>query len=520
MTAADASGWFHHRGWWIDASGADVGSVELASSHESNHRQLAASTTFGILTLVLDEVARQCDSPETRRTVADLVATSTATHEAFATWTSVASLGRGPSVLAAHGGYVVHWRAAEATVADIESPYLRLHGVHAVARACMQGDVIAPALRVGLDRFVLADLPQAARPDARFRHLRRAGVHWSGVLDELNARAALDPELDEIISAAQLTADLFASKHADRWGLVNQLMFQSVVEALGTSRPTLGHEEQMTWTKSLTDAGQALAGDGFTLRPTSFAAPTSSTHVVLRNLESEGFSNGPLLRGRWAALDMPLEAMVAATGDDAHVFITLMPDPVASLDIARGDDHLRVLARRTVIDEDGGPTVEVLDLHDRGPSDVERVSVPVLGLVAMSALASLAEGAWLDVFSPANTVVLLDRPLGEHLNLWMRRPDARFRYCLILTQSFGRRLPVLVARLEVGEVGEVEPTYPLIRPLSDAGARTHRAALEEMAMADPRIDADPSLLDDLRSVLPLALAHLAGEQTRFPGIST
>ncbi|HMJ77938.1 MAG TPA: hypothetical protein VK507_18295 [Iamia sp.] len=54
--------------------------------------------------------------------------------------------------------------------------------------------------------------------------------------------------------------------------------------------------------------------------------------------------------------------------------------------------------------------------------------------------------------------------------------------------------------------------------LDAAGARTHRAALDELGATDPRIVSDATLLDDLRGVLPLVLAHLAGEQTHFPGI--
>ncbi len=514
MTAGDASGWFHHRGWWIDASGADAGSVELASAHESNHRQLAASTAFGNLTLVLDELADAAGDDNVRQTVVDLVSVSEATHEAFATWASVTALGRPVDALAGHPGYLVHWRAAARLVAGLPSPYLRLHGVHALARACMQGDVARIALDVGLDRLVLADIPRALRPDDRFRHLRRTGIDWTTAIAVLAARAPGDPDLARLLSAPDLTAGLFGVEHAERWTLVGEELYRAVAEALGPDRPTLGHDGHLAWSPLLVAASRELAGDGITLAPATAAAPSTATHLALRNVETEGFRNGPLLRARWVGPGTPVEHMVAATGDDAHLFLALLPDLAASYDVDAPGGHPRPVARRTVIDDDGSPTVELLDLSDRDPATLDG-DLPVRGLVAMSVLGGATTGPWAGHLGPATTAVLLDRPLGAHLDLWLRDEGARFRHCLILTESFGRRLPVLVARLDVAGAGH---THGLVRPLSDAGARTHRAALEELGATDPRIVTDPTLLEDLRHVLPLVLAHLAGEQTHFPGI--
>ena len=55
----------------------------------------------------------------------------------------------------------------------------------------------------------------------------------------------------------------------------------------------------------------------------------------------------------------------------------------------------------------------------------------------------------------------------------------------------------------------------MIRPLSDAAIRIHKAAFEEVDPTGRIIVADPTILETARSYLPLILAHLAGEETHF-----
>ena len=68
-----ASGWFDHHGWWINTGSAEPASVLLASAHESNHRQLEHSTTFGAVTLTMHRLAVVTGDADRRRVVAGLV---------------------------------------------------------------------------------------------------------------------------------------------------------------------------------------------------------------------------------------------------------------------------------------------------------------------------------------------------------------------------------------------------------------------------------------------------------------
>src|SRR3954454_24826221 len=48
-----ASGWFGHDRWWLHLPGDDPKSAQFASAHESHHKQLQDSTSYGALVRVL-----------------------------------------------------------------------------------------------------------------------------------------------------------------------------------------------------------------------------------------------------------------------------------------------------------------------------------------------------------------------------------------------------------------------------------------------------------------------------------
>ena len=117
--------------------------------------------------------------------------------------------------------------------------------------------------------------------------------------------------------------------------------------------------------------------------------------------------------------------------------------------------------------------------------------------------------------TPDRAVLLLDVSLTANLDLWLATPGSRFQYCLLRTESFGRTLPLLIARLRLPDVTEA---HLMVRPLSHAGVRIHKAAFEEIDPEGTTLVADPSILEG-SDVLPLVIAHLAGEETHFPAIT-
>lgn len=524
MTTSDylPSGWFDQHRWWIDAGLSPADAVVLASAHEADHRQLQFSTAYGTLVLTLVGIARESQDPDCLRRTADLIRCAESVHEAFATWASLTSVGRSPDALNGYDDYHRHWKAMQRLVQDIVSPYARFHAAHAVARVCMQPPVAEVALDVGLDRFALSDLPESHRPDSRFRILRRVGIDWSPFTEALTDPGDAHALVGRLLDSERLTADLFDSANHPAWDLVNRLAYAHVAAELASRGcPSLDHDGHLAWGPPLLDAAAQILGHRLPLDAGGPRHPARATRDALRTYESEGFSNGPRLRARVLAENTDLAEMVAGTGEDAHAFLAILPTgahtasyhiDLAADDQASPQDHAgaRAVLRRTVI-EDGVPTVECLDVTAREPEDLEGFDA-VRTLVAMSVMSGVVARRWQRWTSPHDCVVLIDRSLASHLELWLSQPGSSFRYCLLKLESFGRLLPVLVGRLDVSGAGE---SHLMIKPLSDAGIRVHKAALEELAVEGFDVVADPTILDDGVTVLPLVLAHVAGEQTHF-----
>jgi hypothetical protein len=512
-----ASGHFDHHGWWINAGSADPDSVVLASAHESNHRQLQHSTAFGAVTIALHRLGTDSRFPASRAVVGDMVRSSETIHEAFATWASLTSLARSRDELTAYPLYVRHWDAMQRCVKELPSPYLRLHAAHAIARACMQAPVAEIAVAVGLNNMTLADLSERLRPDYRFRLLRRHGTNWQAANPRLDA-AAEDPEIEELIAAPSLTAELFGSEHHERWEHVNTILYDHIATVLASHRcPTIAYDGHLGWTRQLLGETERLLGRPIDLLPGNRREQREVARVVLRNVEAEGFSNGPLLRARQLPSDTPVAHLVAATGHDSHLFLTIRPAASQTLSYNLPPDdssEASAMLRRTVIDDDGAPTVELLDVSER-VAQLSGSKRRIVSLIALSAVNSrLAATLGADA-GPSRAVLMMDVSLGAHLDVWLRAPGAQFGYTLLRTESFGRRLPILVGRIRVGGAGE---SHLLVRPLSDAAVRIHKAALDALAEAGAHVVVDHSILEDGAAYLPLVLAHLAGEETRFPAV--
>ena len=523
MTAENsASGWFDQHNWWVQSHGADPSSILLASAHESNHRQLQYSTVFGALTLTMHRLSNRTDDGRST-IVSSFVKCSEAVHEAFATWCSITALGRLRADLADYSLYLRHWDAADRLVGGIESPYIRFHAVHAIARVCMQAPTAQIALDVGLDRLGLCDVAEKHRPDHRFVLLRRRPPSWNAAIAELGRIADDDAMLQELIERPELAADSFDTSRHEHWQTVNRVLYQHIADHLTVfGCETVPHEGHLEWTKPLLNAAERIIGGTLDILPGHERDPRRAAHQVLRNVESEGFINGPHLRARRLRADTEPTDLVGALGDDAHLFVSVRPasEQVLSYNLDDGDnvgdaDVVTVVLRRTVIDEDGLPTVEILDVTDRSLADIEDQPHPVLALISMSLLNNA--GRWGDLISVDRSAVLIDRSLGAHLDQWLATSGTEFHYCLLRLQSFDRVLPVLIGQLHVRDAGS---SHLMVRPLSDAAIRIHKAAFEEIDPTGQVIVADPTMLDTGKSFLPLILAHIVGEETRFSPVAT
>jgi hypothetical protein len=242
-----ASGWFDQHRWWIRTDNADPTAVQIASAHESHHRQLQHATSHGTVTVCLHRVAQSQPESDRGRVVADLVQVSTAVHEAFATWCSITALGHPRSVLDPYPAYLRHYDTINNLITEVQSPYVRFHTVHAIARVCMQTPIADIALNIGLDQFLLADIPRRYHPDHRYTLLRRNPPDWETLQHQLTAVTHDHPEINELLNATILRAELFATSLHDAWQTVNEIVYNYIaghLANLGTD--TITHNGHLT----------------------------------------------------------------------------------------------------------------------------------------------------------------------------------------------------------------------------------------------------------------------------------
>lgn len=206
--------------------------------------------------------------------------------------------------------------------------------------------------------------------------------------------------------------------------------------------------------------------------------------------------------------------------DDPHLFLTLrhQHDVFENyvLDTnGEGDDGERstaviALLRRVVIGAGGHFKVEMLDVTGSMPSR-QHTPAPGVTLIALSLLNSPIAERFSDYLHRELSLVLVDLPLGRHLEVWLAEPGSRFRYAVIRTEAQGRVVPLLVGLFESGDAR----SHLLLRPLSHAAVGIFRAAFAELDPAEERIVADPEVLELQPELLHLGLSHLIGEEVRF-----
>ncbi|MGI8335190.1 hypothetical protein ACRYCC_35020 [Actinomadura scrupuli] len=501
MSFISASGSFDHDGWSLHQSGDDPRTAQFASAHESHHKQLQDSTSYGAVARIYHSLGVATGEPRYRRLAGRLTKASEQVQEAFASWSPAVALGWSRAqVIERYPAYHRHFDAMAGIVDSVDSLYLRLHAAHAAARACMQTTIIERVVEVGLRDFTLAHLRERELPATRFVRLRTRPPRWNAHIP-----ASGDERPARLIDAEKLTADLFSVEFEDLWTLVNGAMYAAVVEVLGGDG-TLEVNGHLDWTPALVAAARRIS-DATDVAP-SVRTRQDETHItVLANIEAETFTVAEPLPARVLPATTP-PARMAADLERPHLFMTVRRTPALFANYVLEDGApppatpVVTCLRRTVAETDGRHVVELLPVTDppRVPTGDD---VPLVTVVPCSLLDGVHA-----VSGP--TALLLDVPLAPHLDLWLSAPGSRFRYAFLRIESFGRVIPFMV-----GVLDHLESSLPLmVRPLSHSGVRIHKAALEELYPGRDVLVEDGSFLEGRRH-LDLVLAHLAGEEVRF-----
>lgn len=474
------------------------------------------STSYGAVARVYHELGRSSGLTRFLTLAGELTRAARNVHESFASWLPAAALGwTRDDLVSCYPEYRHHYDAMQRLVETVSSPYARFHAAHALARVCLQTEIIGSVLERGLERFVLADVRDRERPDSRFALLRRRPPNWARAVSALAAETPDNAGLHAAMTAPVLTADLFGPANEAVWDRVAEVMYDAAAEALRSAGvPVLDQDGHLAWTPLLVAAAKRLDA-GLGIEPGRRRRPAEAPGIVLGNIERETFIVAPPLSARLLPRDTD-PALMVADMDQPHLFLThrpaacLTPNYALQPGCALPSAGVLTVARRTVREPSGAMVVELLELDE--PEDIAGPAPRAVSVAALSALSDQRVRRWLGQGWPSRTALLLDLPLGPHLDVWLDRPGARFHYVFLRIESFGRVVPFLVGEVRAPEV----PVAPLLlRPLSHAGVRVHKAALSELRGAGAPLVEDGAFLNDHRGLLDPCLAHLAGEEVRF-----
>jgi hypothetical protein len=506
-TDLPATGSFDLAGWLVRQPRHESDSTLFASAHESHHRQLQNSTSYGAVTRVFHGLAVHTGDEHYQRLVEALTKASERIQEAFASWAPTLVLGWSRDRLVAdYPVYEWHYAAMDDIVSGIHSPYLRYHAAYAVARACMQTTVIERVLAVGLRKFAVADLRERELPDSRFTALRRQPPPW----DEA---ALLSTErLGGLADARQLTPALFDTALASQWQLVSEAMYRTVAAAIpGNTLDIEGHQIEIA---SLLAAAREVP-QPLDLRPVSAVRQVETRNITLGAYETETFTVADPLPARLLPESTP-PALLAANPTEPHLFATVRRTSELFANYALIDDAepptdpVSVVLRRTVQDDDGHTMVELLRIPD-SPTALAEVDMPLVVAISWSLLAA-GWRDWLPDDLSGSTFVLVDAPFTPLLDSWLAQPGRRFRYAFRHSRMFGRTVQYLVGKLDTPD-GLSLPI--VLRPLSHSGVRLHKAALTELYPDRSSVVEDDTFIPEPDGPLDVAIAHLIGEEVRF-----
>ena len=175
--ASESGGEFNHLVWRTLSMG-DHTEVEsqLITLHEWAHHELNNVTVYGGLLTAVAHLARcaKKDRDRYRTLLGELVSKCLSAHESYATWFSTNLLLNNASLLKLTSSfsdqYLSYYKAAEALVSEVESPFLRQQAVIAAIRICFD-DIAFFEAGHKLSNLRIDHFSPESFPDARFGKL-------------------------------------------------------------------------------------------------------------------------------------------------------------------------------------------------------------------------------------------------------------------------------------------------------------------------------------------------------------
>ncbi|MEU9171589.1 hypothetical protein AB0D34_27950 [Streptomyces sp. NPDC048420] len=259
-----STGRYTPHAYTLRLQGVEQSTDHVVYLHEVHHATLNDVTAWGSALHVYARLPAA-----TGHAFVHLLDACRTTHESLATFASVrlaaARHGVLDGVLAAYPDYVGLYDTATRLVRQIPGPGRQQLAVSALARLCMQTPVLDTVDEVGLDAFRLADVPDADRPDSRWRWFVRQGPAALAAAAE-----AADRMLAERFGPAALATDgpdgdLYestASVHDAAWDAWEEAAYEHLRSLIGaTGARTLdlnGHRES---SEALVSSVEAVHGD-------------------------------------------------------------------------------------------------------------------------------------------------------------------------------------------------------------------------------------------------------------------
>ncbi|MGA4996519.1 hypothetical protein ACPCB7_00670 [Streptomyces arboris] len=247
---------------WLQ--GVDQSTDHVVYLHEVHHATLNDVTAWGSALHVYARLPAAAG-----QAFGHLLDACRTTHESLATFASVrlaaARHGVLDDVLSAYPDYVRLYDTATRLVQEIPGPGRKQLAMSALARLCMQTPVLDTVDEVGLEAFRLADMPDADRPDSRWRWFVRQGPAALAAAAE-----AADRVLAERFGPAALATDgpdgdLYestASVHDLAWDAWEEAAYEhlrSLISVTGARTLDLnGHQEG---SEALIRSVEAVHGD-------------------------------------------------------------------------------------------------------------------------------------------------------------------------------------------------------------------------------------------------------------------
>ena len=426
-------------------------------------------------------------------------------HEQFATFTSMVTGHLGlEDLLVEYPAYARHARGALGMVTGIDSSYLQLHAIRAVARACMQPSQLAAlSLDVGVSELAFAAIDRTMRPDHRLAMLagalRQAG--WGVPPDPLNR----DLPLHE-----------FAEHDDPRFGDVEAWFYSRAAGLLRkVGGPTLDNDAHVPIVAQLHEQAEHETGSSLGYIRGGKRSEDDDLDVVLSAHESEALELRPALAAAVVASNVPLSALVSGDGADVHLFIALRPAArVAAqydLDHRWPDGHLAMA--RTVTALAGKRVVVLRDLTDDDPAQLVELGIPILISASWRATADdELMRRWRPLLTIERSTVLCDLPISRHIISWMEGGDRDLEYTIVGVQTRFGVVRALVFRMVSSGGGRSRLHVAIC-------SRTFIRAFDLWVDEHPRFYGRVRRVDDLAedpsSLIERTLHHLILEERLF-----